>query len=490
MTIDQSRLRSWLGSAAIFVASTAGAALAQNLGRPISASLIYVMGVTVIGAYAGLRGGLAAAVLASAIYNFFLSEPVLQFSASSADEYVPLIAFNLTAVISGMLAGRLNDRARTAERAQGRINALLSISDRLQKAVTMADITSAMNGEWVTPWWRSFELYDRSGNFIPFGLFAPQWHDVAKTILTGWETELIEEQAKAYRLENASGVLGVAIFDRWPESRSQPAIDMDALIALLSMAVERCILLQQRSEAEAIRRSEAFKTALLSSLSHDMRTPLSAIAASASSLISFSDDLEPGVRTGMLNTIKEQCERLNRYTANLLDMGQLQAGISEDKLSDVDVIEILGVALGSARTTGATHPISKHIECASAMVRANPVMVEQLLCNIIDNAMCYSQAGKPIAVKASVSGPNVRIDVIDQGCGIPAKDLPHVLDRFYRSSRTRHLQGQGLGLSIAQGFAEAFGGSVRVYSPHAGGPGTQVVVELPLIDKRREHVDD
>lgn len=447
------------------------------------------MGVTVIGAYAGLRGGLGAAILASGIYNFFLSEPVLEFSATSADEYVPLIAFNLTAIISGMLAGRLNDRARTAERAQGRINALLSISDQLQKAVTMTDIVSAMNGEWVSSWWKGFELYDVNGNFIPGSQLMPQWQDVARTVLAGREAELVEEQAKAYRLENTSGILGVAIFDRWPEARHQPAVDMDALIALLSMAVERCMLLQQRSEAEAIRRSEAFKTALLSSLSHDMRTPLSAITASASSLISFSNDLEPDVRANMLKTIKEQCERLNRYTANLLDMGQLQAGISEDKLSDVDVIEILGVALGAARTTSDIHPISKHFECSSAIVRANPVMVEQLLCNVIDNAARYSQNGEPIAVKASVSGENIRIDVIDQGCGIPAKDLPHVMERFYRSSRTKHLQGQGLGLSIARGFAEAFGGSVRVYSPHAGGPGTQVVVELPLLGKRREHVD-
>jgi len=460
----------WLACLLVFVASTAGAAAARSLDRPLTSALVYVLGVTAIGAMSGLRGGLVAALSASAIYNFFLSEPVLQFSAASVEDLVPLLAFNLCAIISGILAGQMNDRARLAERAQARLNVLLAVSDLLQKAMVVADIPRAMNHDVVARRLGRFTLQDGQGN--PIGEAAPPATD---------------GERRAYRLENGGATLGFALFESRPADKRDATVDMDALIALVAMAMERCLLLEQLSEAEAIRRSEELKTALLSSLSHDMRTPLSAISASASSLIALSEDLDAAVRAQLLRTIEEQCERLNRYTANLLDLGRLQHGVASEHLGDVDIVEIMGAVLGTIRGEG-SHVIAKQLDCPSAVVRANAVMIEQVFTNLLDNAMRYSPPGSSIAVRMMTLEGVLRVEVIDQGCGIAREELASVFDRFYRSSRTAHQSGQGLGLSIARGFVEAFGGRINIQSPHAGGAGTLVVVELPLKGDGRESI--
>jgi len=468
------------GSIVLFLLSTAGSAAFRHFDRPVSSALIYVLGVTVIGAIAGLRWGLAAALAASLIFNFFLVDPVLQFTANSADEFVPLIAFNLCAIVSGLLAGRLNDRARIAERAQARLNILLVVSDRLQKVVLLPDLVMAMNGDDIRPWLGHFELYDKDSQPSGMPSDGARFASLAGTHFDGPTARSEPHRANLYRLQQSSGTIGTAIFGEPEDRAGSHLVDMDAMIALLSMTVERCLLLQQLSQTEAVRRSEELKTALLSSLSHDMRTPLSAIAASASSLLSLSGDLDPAVRTKLLQTIQEQCERLDRYTANLLDLGRLQAGIDANQLIDVDVVETLGAVLRSTRALSSSHAISKQIESPSAVIRANPVMVEQIFRNLLDNAIRYSPEGSTIALKLSETEDQVRVEVIDQGCGVPKDDLPRLFDRFYRSSRTSQQEGHGLGLSISKGFVEAFGGAIEINSPHAGGLGTQVIVQLPL----------
>jgi len=470
------------GSALIFIGSTIGASLAQEGGRPITAALIFVLGVTVIGATAGLLRGLIAALGVSFIYNFFLSEPTLQLTATSLEELVPLIAFNLCAVISGLLAGKLNDRARKAEVAGRRLHALFSISERLQKAIRLPDVVDAIHAGSTSAQWSGFELYDAEGAFIAGQHAAPRWQMLVEPGAGAAAAMPDDEYPDLYRLESKGEVLGYAVFGRREDAPGDKAMDMDALVAILTIAVERCLLLERLSQTEALRRSEDFKTALLSSLSHDMRTPLSAISASASSMLSLSDDLEPEVRRKLLSTIQEQTGRLDRYTANLLDLGRLQAGIGDDQMSEVDVVEIMGLALRSARMTASTHVFSRHFDCQSALIRANPVMIEQIFANILDNARRYSPDGSTIAVRIRREDREVRIDIIDEGCGIPASDLPRVFNRFYRSDRTSHQEGQGLGLSIAKGFVDAFHGTIHVMSPHAGGQGTHVAIRLPLAE--------
>jgi two-component system sensor histidine kinase KdpD len=471
---------SFLVGLAVFVAGTLATYVAQSADRPISAALIYVSAVTIIGAVNGLRGGLLAGIGASFFYNFFFSEPLLDFGVTTSDEYIPLLAFNLSALLSGALAGRINDRARAAEIAQQKINLLLDISNQLQTAVHLDDIDRAIVDTGIFDSPSAFEIYAISDEQWLAVQGKERWLAEAKQTIRQEALQPFQHQKSAYLLSSSQRRVGLLICTRNAQkSKRLSKIDFDAVLNLLSMAIDRFVLLHQKAEAEAMRRSEEFKTALLSSISHDMRTPLAAISASASSLASYGETLPESARKEMLTIIQDQCERLNRYTTNLLNLGRLQAGISADQLESLDLVEMLGSAVNAVKMHHSGREIIKSLPFDSCTVRANPVMLEQLFYNILENAVQYSPDTAPVLITGHKQSGQVEIAISDQGCGIAASELGRVFDRFYRSAENIRKEGHGLGLSIASGFAQAFGGDITAHSPLEMGKGTKIVVKLP-----------
>jgi two-component system sensor histidine kinase KdpD len=474
---------------AVFIAGTLATYIAQNADRPISAALIYVSAVTIIGAVNGLRGGLLAGIGASFFYNFFFSEPLLDFGVTTSDEYIPLLAFNLSALLSGVLAGRINDRARAAEIAQQKINLLLDISNQLQTAVHLEDIDRAIVETGIFDSAQEFEIHALSEDEWIAVKGKEHWLAEAQQAIERGELQHVEDQKIAYLLSSSQRRVGVLICNQNAQkSKRLSKIDFAAVLNLLSMAIDRFVLLHQKSEAEAMRRSEEFKTALLSSISHDMRTPLAAISASASSLISYGEKLPEASRKDMLTIIQDQCERLNRYTTNLLNLGRLQAGISPDQLESLDLVEMLGSAVNTVKVHHGGREIIKSLPFDACTVRANPVMLEQLFYNILENAIQYSPDAAPVLITGHKQAGHVEIAISDQGCGIPASELSRVFDRFYRSAENVRKEGHGLGLSIASGFAQAFGGNISAHSPLEKGKGTKIIVKLPATSTTSESI--
>ena len=465
---------------AVFIIGTLATHVAQGADRPISAALIYVSAVTIIGAVNGLRGGLLAGIGASFFYNFFFSEPLLNFGVTTSDEYIPLLAFNLSALLSGALAGRINDRARAAEIAQQKINLLLDISNKLQTAVHLEDIDRAIVETGIFDSTEEFEIHALSDNQWISVMGKKRWAAEAQKAIELGEWQHVEDRKIAYLLSSSQRRVGVLICNQHAQkSKRLNKIDFAAVLNLLSMAIDRFVLLHQKSEAEAMRRSEEFKTALLSSISHDMRTPLAAISASASSLASYGEKLPEASRKDMLTIIQDQCERLNRYTTNLLNLGRLQAGISPDQLESLDLVEMLGSALSTVKMHHGGREIIISLPFDACTVRANPVMLEQLFYNILENAVQYSPDDAPVLVTGHKQAGQVEITISDQGCGIPVSELDRVFERFYRSAENVRKEGHGLGLSIASGFAQAFGGNISAHSPLEKGRGTKIIVRLP-----------
>ncbi len=474
---------------AVFIAGTLATYIAQNADRPISAALIYVSAVTIIGAVNGLRGGLLAGIGASFFYNFFFSEPLLDFGVTTSDEYIPLLAFNLSALLSGVLAGRINDRARAAEIAQQKINLLLDISNQLQTAVHLEDIDRAIVETGIFDSTQEFEIHALSEDEWIAVKGKEDWLAEAQQAIERGELQHVHDKKIAYLLSSSQRRVGVLICNQNAQkSKRLSKIDFAAVLNLLSMAIDRFVLLHQKSEAEAMRRSEEFKTALLSSISHDMRTPLAAISASASSLISYGEKLPEASRKDMLTIIQDQCERLNRYTTNLLNLGRLQAGISPDQLESLDLVEMLGSAVNTVKIHHGGREIIKSLPFDACTVRANPVMLEQLFYNILENAIQYSPDAAPILITGHKQGGHVEIAISDQGCGIPVSELSRVFDRFYRSAENVRKEGHGLGLSIASGFAQAFGGNISAHSPLEKGKGTKIIVKLPATSTTSESI--
>ncbi|WP_162806423.1 sensor histidine kinase [Sphingosinicella terrae] len=475
--------RRWLLHAAaliVFALAVAGSLLAHQGERPITTAIIFLLGVTIVGALEGLWGGLVAALLASALYNFFLAEPAFRFSLLTLEDYVPLIAFNAAAIASGYLTGRLNDRARAAETATRRVEALLALSRRLQAAVGVDDVVAALDAYGAGRGSPALELFVADESGLRPARAETRLSDLAKRAFAGRSAETQSGNEAAFLLAGTEARLGVLL--ACPAPRRQQAEDLAALANLISITVERCRLLDRLAEAELVRRSEELKTALLSSVSHDMRTPLSAISASASSLARYGAELPEAARADMLAMIQEQCQRLDRYTTNLLSLGRLQAGLDRERFTPCDAIEALGAALVQVRALSGGHPVEKRIEVGEGVVLADPVMLEQIFHNVLENAVIHGGADQPVTVSAAKQEGILQVRIRDHGPGIPAGESERVFDRFYRGGHGTGPDGSGLGLAIARGFTEAFGGRIRAGDPEDGGLGTLITIELPLVE--------
>ena len=476
------RSLSWAGDAAILGVATLGTIVALDLDRPRTAVLVYVLGVMFVGARAGLQRGVLAALIASFIYNFFLSEPVFTLGVTSFDEMVPLLAFNVCAVVSGGLAGRLNDRARAARRAEAKNALLLRLSDQLQQAIDPSDVSRIARESLLGQGVDDFRIYLHHDGKLVEAEDRTRPVEEMQDLLAGDAGGRGNQAVKALDLEGSDGSLGIVrfIFSRQGRDR-EDAPDLQAVTNLLALALDRCILLEKLSESRVAQRSEELKNALLSSVSHDLRTPLTAIETAATSLRTFRHTLSPKQEEEMLATITDQCAKLNRYTANLLDMGRIQAGISNSQLENVELVEILGVALGSIRKRFAGQEICKEVPVPSAVVKANAAMLEQAIFNIMENAVVHGGRGKPILVRLTMDSGCCFLEITDSGPGISPAEQSRVFERFYRGRRLEHREGSGLGLHIAKGFIEAFGGTIDIQSPVVENAGTTATVTLPLV---------
>jgi two-component system sensor histidine kinase KdpD len=443
-------------TALLFVTVTVASYAAHFTERPITSALVYLMGVMVIGATRGLRSGLIAAVVASLIYSGLIRNPAFQFVPTSLDYYVPLFGFNFAALLSGMLAGRLKDRAELAEESRNQLDLLLQFSSKLQKAVRIEDVAQALYST-VSP----DVIRDGIRPYLNEHIEEPERGAVLKVLDMESPADLIGMPADTYRL---------AVQD----------IDLPAFVDLLSMAVDRCGLLEDRAESQARLRSEDLKTTILSSLSHDLRTPIAAISASATSLKRFGDALSPGVREQMLDTIEHQCTRLDQFTAKLLSFGRLQGGVAALQSEPADVAELLGKAIATARANGPDRLLNKQWADKPLIVMANPAMLEQVFFNILENAFSYTPPECAIAVIAEAHEGHASVVIGDNGPGVAAESLDHIFEPFFRSDQSKHTTGQGLGLFIAKGFVEAFGGTIAACSPHSAGPGLEIAITLPL----------
>ncbi|MEP2724581.1 ATP-binding protein [Roseibium sp.] len=467
---------------AIFVGAAGGTYLAQTLDRPITAVLTFLTGVIVIAVHSGLLRALVAAVSASLVYNFFLSEPAYQFGVTTAEEAVPLLAFNTTALVAGIMVGRLRDSANRAYHAQSETSFLLTVSDRLQQAIKVVDVEIAIRNILPTQGVTSVEIYLRSNNVyirpstgtVGIDLMSPL---VDSGEIPGSQKSIIVE------LEGARGSLGIVKFRLAQDHADHRNIpNLQSVSALLALAIERCLLLEEVAEAEVSARSETLKDAILSSVSHDIRTPLTVIEAAASALASTEISLSEDDQKSLLASIIDQCRRLDRYTSELLDVGRIHAGISNDDLEAVDLVEVAQLAIRHVKKTRPSSQFDRQLPRHPVLVTANAAMLEQALFNIIDNAQKFGGEEGPVQVALETDGQKATISISDRGRGIQFEDKEQIFRRFKKTQQSSNANGMGLGLFIAKGFIEAFSGTIDVASPLGENGGTCISIYFPQAD--------
>jgi len=234
-------------------------------------------------------------------------------------------------------------------------------------------------------------------------------------------------------------------------------------------------------EQAATLAGDRFRSALLSSISHDLKTPLATITGAATSLKEFGERMSAASRRDLLTSIEEEAERLSRFVGNLLDMTRIESGSVEAKADWIDLREVIHQAVERTRKYFPAARIDTSLAAGLPMLKGDSVLLGQVLFNLLDNAIKYGGA-EPIAVYARRDGGDVSISVTDLGRGIAEKDLERVFDKFFRGGRKSdgRTPGTGLGLAIARGFVEAMGGTIKAESPAVKKRGTRFILRFPV----------
>jgi two-component system sensor histidine kinase KdpD len=236
---------------------------------------------------------------------------------------------------------------------------------------------------------------------------------------------------------------------------------LDALADQAAIAIERIRLAEDVDRAKIAAEAERLRGALLTSISHDLRTPLASILGAVTSLRSYGPIYSEEQREELLSTVQDEAEQLNRFVGNLLAMTRLESGAIELKRGPVDVGEVVGSALQRAGGVLAQHRVEVRLPPDLPLLQLDAVLLEQALFNLLDNAAKYAPPGSLVAIEARRDGDVLRLRVLDEGGGIPDADLERVFDKFYRVQKAdRQRAGTGLGLAICRGFVEAMGGTI------------------------------
>ena len=465
----------------------------------VDLGVIYLAAVVATGARYGLRPALTAATAAFLIYNFLFLQPRYSFIIGSPTDVLTLVVFWGVALLTGALAGRVREQAKRTQRRAVAVSALLGASQALAgadgrqaTARVLAEQASHAAGA------KAVVLLPQ-GDDLVIAAGAPDTPDLGASAMASarWAWEHGEAAG------HGTGTLPQASWTFWPlqgiQGRSGVAgIEAAALasgsdeerltLALLdqgAVAIERANLAGQAVETETLRRADRFRTALMNSVSHDLRTPLSTVLGSATTLIDYGEGLTPAVRADLLLSIREEAERLNRYVGDLLDMTRLEGGALKVRAEWTDARDILNAAAERVSRRLEGRRMTRDFPADLSLVRVDEGLLEQALVNVLENAIAYSPDGSTIEIAAYEDRNAVVISVEDEGMGIPTAELERVFDKFRRMEESSDRnKGVGLGLAIAKGFVEAMNGRIAAASPiHEGDDGvtsgTRILISLP-----------
>jgi two-component system, OmpR family, sensor histidine kinase KdpD len=471
---------------AIVAASTGVAEVLYRLTQSNRLSGVFLTGVLLTAYWLGSGPAYFAALLAFAVYNFYLVEPRFSVSFGTPEDLLILIVFFVAAMLTGSLTGRIRDAAARAEaRAQATaslVNATRDFSatedETLIRRRLAHHLGSAVRGPALVL--SGGDVFKSPEDLpIPIGLLRDV-RALAQIAKPGDSTMAFSAGWTLRPLFADGQPLGVAAWKT--EARRPLGADERSLVTILAdsaaAAIARARLAAAKASAEARAKTEELRNALLSSISHDLRTPLAAIMASASSLHDFGESFDSVTRNDLTATIQEEAERLNAFVANLLNMTKLESGTISPQRIGFDVGEVIDRTL---HRHGLAHrrPLTSRPKSAGFEAVGDPVLFEQALGNVVENAMRYSPAGSEVRVAIRREDDTAVVCVTDQGAGVDAACLERIFEKFYRAPDVAQ-PGTGLGLSITRGLMEAMGGSVTAENRPAPDHGLVVSIRLPL----------
>jgi two-component system sensor histidine kinase KdpD len=494
-------------------------------------SLVYLLIVLALASTRGMFAAVLSALVAFSSFDFFLVPPLYTFTIAKTEEWLALFIFLTTAIITGQLASALRKRAEQADRreretrilyeliraangeedlerqlrvvayavvdvfapwgirdciillpdAQGKLTIQAGTLREGQKLQLSADEEATIS--WVMKQAQTVELHDVSLAPQQYTGFAPRavvrdtatLHTIRRYVrmiplkigqrVVGVVRLVIEDNPRYFTQENRLGVD--------PEHSNSTTAFFWTFLNQATSIIERARLRNESLQIELLRRTDELRAALLSSVSHDLRTPLSSIKAAASSLLQQDVKWDEESQRSFALAIENEADRLNRLVGNLLDMSRIEGGALKPEKEWYPVDELIHDVLGHMQPLLQGRPVMTNLPDDLPPVELDYLQMDQVLTNLIENAVRYTPPGSPIELSARLDGEQMVISVADRGPGIPVKDRERIFDKFYRvlgtQNKSARITGSGLGLAVSKGLVEAHGGHIWVENREGGG---------------------
>lgn len=487
----------YVAAIAVVAVVTVLAFLIFGHDHPADVVMTYLLGIVLVATRFGFRPSVLGSVLSVLAFDFVFSPPFFAFAIADIHHSVTFAVMLVVAVVIAKLTQRVRDQVAMARRSERRTALLYAMSRELSRTEGLSALTrmAARHVEQVFDAAVAVLRVDKGSeiheDYVTEGADVTVGEDdgvirwvhghrkqagVGTGTLSGsrgFYVPLVASGAGA----DALGVLGIYPDDRRRFEDPEQQRLADAFATLMATSIERARLAEETERVRVQIETEQLRSTLLSSVSHDLRTPLAVMRGAASTLVDDDQKLSNGARKELASALLEETDRLERQVRNLLDMTRLESGAVRIKKEWQSVQEVIGAAWSRIEPLLVRRTVTVRVpaELAAAF---DGVLVEQALVNLLENASKYTPEGSPIDVTARKGDDEILIEVADRGAGIPPEERPRIFDKFHRGASERTKGGVGLGLTICRAIVAAHGG--RIWVADRGGGGATFTFTLPI----------
>jgi two-component system sensor histidine kinase KdpD len=488
-------LRRYAFAVLLVAAATVASLAISPFLSPTNLVMFYLLAVVIAAIYLGRGPAILASLLGVLAFDFIFIPPRLTFVVEDAEYVLTFLALFGVGFVVSQLASQMREQADAARQREQDSATLYALSRDLAVASDLDDVVRAVKTNAAAIFGRQVVVLLPGVSEARLQSVGaqddPALDDNERAVATwafehdqpaGRDTDTLPAaQMRFVPLKTARGVLGVIGVAPGDQPRRLSAAQrrlFDAFASLAATAIERAQLADAARSAQLHAETEKLQTALLNSISHDLRTPLVSITGALTSLEQDGAALDEPTRQALIENAREETDRLNRLVGNLLDMTRLEAGALHIVRTPSDIEDAIGSALELLDRPLEGRTVRVDVPPDVPLVPMDFMLIVQVLFNLIDNALKYSPPEAPIEIRARAQADSVQVQVMDRGVGIPGDDLPRVFDKFYRVERPDMVSGTGMGLAICKGIVEAHGGTITAEQRLGGG--TLITFTLPL----------